>query len=274
MKGSITALYRYPIKGFTPEPLDRASLTVGAAFPADRLFAVEKGPSGFDPAAPAFIPKRKFAVLARSAAVATVRTRYDDESGRLTASAPECADFDATLTSKAGRAAFAAWLTPVLAVDEGGPYRLIDGTGWRFLDDPAGHISILNLASVRDLAERLGVVVDPLRFRANVHVEGWAPWAENGWSAATLRLGAGDLTHPAPDHPLRRTRGRSGDVDAGSGHHGRAASAVRACVVRDLRAGDRGRGGGRRGRDRNLGLIRRFPSRCARCRRGRQRSGC
>ena len=69
MDGVIVALHRYPIKGFTPEPVETSVLEPGKAFPYDRLFAVENGPSGFDPAAPSFIPKGRFTVLARSAAV-------------------------------------------------------------------------------------------------------------------------------------------------------------------------------------------------------------
>lgn len=194
MDGVIAALYRYPIKGFTPEPVRNATLTPGQAFPHDRLFAVENGPSGFDPDAPTFIPKRRFAVLARSALVATVRTRFDDARTWLDAEAPNRPRFSSSLRDEAGRDAFAAWLTPVLAPDEGGPYRLIDGRGHRFLDDPAGHISVLNLASVRDLAARIGRPLDPLRFRANVHVEGWPAWAENEMGGAALKLGGAHAT--------------------------------------------------------------------------------
>ena len=73
----VAALYRHPVKGFTPEPLDRVSLTAGQHFPGDRMYAVEVGPSGFDPDAPDHVSKMKFAVLARIAAVARVRTRWD-----------------------------------------------------------------------------------------------------------------------------------------------------------------------------------------------------
>jgi uncharacterized protein YcbX len=198
MDGEIVALHRYPIKGFTPEPVAEARLTGGAAFPHDRLFAVENGPSGFDPDAPVFIPKRRFAVLARSALVASVHTRFDERRCWLEADAPGQPRFSATLSDEAGRDAFAAWLTPVLAPDEGGPYRLIDGRGHRFLDDPVGHVSVLNLASVRDLADRIGRPLDPLRFRANVHVEGWPAWAENDMGGASLRLGAADVVVSRP----------------------------------------------------------------------------
>ena len=59
----------------------------------------------------------------------------------------------------------------------------------RFTDHPKGHVSIINLASVRDLEARLGREIDPLRFRANLYVEGWPAWAENGWEGRALMLG-------------------------------------------------------------------------------------
>ena len=105
MTGAIAALYYHPIKGFTPQRVARAYLSTGAAFPGDRLFAVEDGPSGFDPLNPGFIPKQRFAVLAKSARVALARTDYDQASGRLTAQAPGAPSFDAVLTEPAGRAA-------------------------------------------------------------------------------------------------------------------------------------------------------------------------
>lgn len=97
MTGKITALYRHPMKGFTPERLNAADLAVGGPFPNDRLFAVENGPSGFDPAEPAFIPKQKFAVLMRIAEVAKARTRYDETTGVLHATADGLAPIAANL---------------------------------------------------------------------------------------------------------------------------------------------------------------------------------
>jgi len=69
------------------------------------------------------------------------------------------------------------WLAALLGEAAVGPLRVIDGAGHRFLDHPLGHISVINLASLRDLEARLGRPVDPLRFRANLYVEGWPAWA-------------------------------------------------------------------------------------------------
>ncbi|MDB5464668.1 MAG: hypothetical protein JWP23_3057 [Phenylobacterium sp.] len=190
MSGHVAAIFRHPVKGFTPEPLDAVQLAPGEGFPHDRIWAVENGPSGFDPAAPAFVPKQKFTVLAHIARVAAARTRYDAETGVLHAAAPGAGEFAGRLAEPAGREAFAAWLTGLLADDIGGPLRVVEAPGaHRFTDHPLGQVSIVNLASVRDLGRRIGVEIDPLRFRANLYVEGWPAWTENGWTGRRLMLG-------------------------------------------------------------------------------------
>src|SRR5215212_8215112 len=45
------AIYRYPVKGLSAEALPRTRLAPGQTIPADRRYAIENGPSGFDPAA-------------------------------------------------------------------------------------------------------------------------------------------------------------------------------------------------------------------------------
>lgn len=53
MTARVATLWRYPLKGFSPEALDGVDLEAGETIPFDRAFAIENGPSGFDPAAPA-----------------------------------------------------------------------------------------------------------------------------------------------------------------------------------------------------------------------------
>ncbi|HEY1753146.1 MAG TPA: MOSC domain-containing protein [Caulobacteraceae bacterium] len=189
MTAAIAALFRHPIKGFTPEKVKLAALRPGEPFPGDRLYALEDGPCGFDPARPAFIPKQRFAVLAKIAKVARAKTRFDDASGVLHAAAEGHAPFAGRLGEPADQAAFAAWVGELLGEAAQGPLRLIDGQGHRFLDHPSGHVSVINLASVRDLEQRLGRFLDPLRFRANVYVDGWPAWAENDWTGRALSFG-------------------------------------------------------------------------------------
>ncbi len=191
--GTLKALYRHPVKGFTPESLDEAVLEAGAHFPCDRLYAVEDGPSGFNPQAPGHISKQRFTVLAKYAEVAKARTRYDERTGTITAEAPGLPRFEGPLTTEAGRAAFAGWLSAHLSDVKNGQLRVLEAPdGHRFMDHPQGFVSIINLASVRDLEARTGRAVDPLRFRGNLYVEGWPAWAEGAVPAGTrVRLGGG-----------------------------------------------------------------------------------
>jgi uncharacterized protein YcbX len=190
MHARIASLYRHPVKGFTPERLAGAELAAGRCFPCDRLYAVEDGPSGFDPAAPAHISKMKFTVLAKIPQVAKARTAYDEATGVFTARAEGRPGFAGDLRGDAGRRGFEAWLADLLADEIRGPLRVVEGPGdYRFMDSRSGYVSIVNLASVRDLADKLGQPVDPLRFRANLYVEGWPAWVENDWTGRAMKVG-------------------------------------------------------------------------------------
>ena len=196
MEALITGMVRYPIKGFSAESLSRADLIPGRAIAQDRRWVVENGPSGFDPAAPRYVPKMKFAVLAAHPVVASARTRV--EGTHLSASASGHPDFQGDLGAEAGRDGFAGWVGGLLGEDAHEGVRVLEAPDYQFLDHPAGHISIVNLASVRDLEARIGRPVDPMRFRANLYVEGWPPWVENGWKGRSLLVGFARTTVFAP----------------------------------------------------------------------------
>jgi hypothetical protein len=175
----IASIHRYPVKGLSPERLPAADLVAGAFFPGDRLYAVENGASGFDPAQPEFQPKFKFLMLMRNGSLARLRTRYIDETTTLVIEEGGREAARGDLSTPEGRAAIEAFFRS-FAADElrGEPRVLAAPEGFRFTDSLKGHLSIINLASVQALEEMFGVPVDPLRFRGNLHVEGLEPWAE------------------------------------------------------------------------------------------------
>ncbi|WP_174300386.1 MOSC domain-containing protein [Caulobacter sp. S45] len=202
MAGRVASLHRHPIKGFTPERLSQVRLEAGACFPVDRIFAVERGRCGFDPAAPQHLSKWRFAVLANHARLAQAVTSYDEDTGVLTVRLDGEPVLRADLCDPAGRGAFTTWLTRFLGEHEDETLALIDsGPAHRFTDDKEGAISIINLQSVRALEASLGGAVDPLRMRANIYVEGWPAWAElNAPPGAVVRLGdvACEVVKPIP----------------------------------------------------------------------------
>ncbi len=107
----------------------------------------------------------------------------------LSASAEGRAPISVPLTRPAGREAFAVWLSELLGDAASGQLKVVDAPGHRFTDHPRGEVSIVNLASVRDLEARVGRPVNPLRFRANLYVDGWPAWVENEAKGGRVRLG-------------------------------------------------------------------------------------
>jgi uncharacterized protein YcbX len=174
----IAALYRYPVKGLSPERLPRTRLGAGETLAGDRLYAIENGPSGFDPAVPKYLPKTQFLMLMRNERLATLDSRYDDDTRVLTicGAGRELARGD--LSTKDGRLAIEAFFRRFMPAELRGPPKLLQAPGHSFSDVAAKVVSIINLASVAALETVIGAPVHPLRFRANLYVEGWPAWDE------------------------------------------------------------------------------------------------
>lgn len=186
----VDALYRYPVKGLSPQAIDSAELETDGYFPCDRLFAIENGPSGFDAAAPVHQPKIKFLMLMRNARLASLKTHYDDANGVLTIAREGREVARAHLRDAEGRAAIESYLAEFCADELRGPTRLLEAPrGFRFTDSKSGFVSIVNLATVAAIAEKVGRRVDPLRFRANLYVGGLPAWREHDLVGRVLAVG-------------------------------------------------------------------------------------
>jgi len=146
----IHAIYRYPVKGLSPEPLARTTLAVQDTLPGDRLYAIENGPSGFDPAAPRHQPKQRYLMLMRNERLAQLRTRFDDSSHTLAVEAQGREVARGDLRTPAGRAVIERFFA-VFCADElrGAP-----------------------------------------KVRANVYVTGWPAWHEFDLVGREIALGA------------------------------------------------------------------------------------
>jgi uncharacterized protein YcbX len=192
---TVESIYRHPVKGLTPESMREVELGAGAYFPGDRDYAVEVGPSGFDPENPKHISKQRFTVLARFPSLARIKTRLDDATGTFHLGDASGFGVEAKLSTEEGRAAIARFLQAFLGEDAPGKLRVLESPrGYRFMDHPQGFVSVINLASVRSVAQAIGQEVDPLRFRANIYLDGMKPWAEDEWVAGqAVKVGAAEL---------------------------------------------------------------------------------
>lgn len=192
---TIHALYRFPVKGLSPEPLQAVPLQAGRGFPGDRELALTNGRWPYDAAQYQPRPKTDFLMLMLYESLAALRTRVSDDARRLTVQVPDGPLLDVSLEDDADLERTSAFFAGYLGDRLQGNPRLVRADGHRFTDvsvvSPTlmQSVSIINLASVRDLGARMGCEIDPLRFRANVYFDGGEPWEELTWIDRELRLG-------------------------------------------------------------------------------------
>jgi uncharacterized protein len=189
----IASLYRYPVKGLTPEPLKSVMLEAGQTLPADRRYAIENGPSGFDPAAPRWMSKAYFLMLQRDQWLAGLLTLFDDATSVLTIRDNGAIAAEGNLETAEGRSAIERFFATKFAGQIKGPPKILTGGGHSFSDVAKKVVSIINLGSVRAIENMVGVSVHPLRFRANLYAEGWPAWHEFELVGQTLAIGGARL---------------------------------------------------------------------------------
>jgi uncharacterized protein len=189
----IANLYRYPVKGLSAEPLPRVALTPGQTLPADRRYAIENGPTGFDPADPKWLPKTHYLMLMRNERLAALHTCFDDASHVLTIRHDGAVVAQGNLETVEGRSAVERFFATDFAGELKGPPQVLSGAGYSFSDVPKKVVSIINLSSVAAIEGLVGRRVDPLRFRANLYVRGWPAWHEFELLDQTLAIGEARL---------------------------------------------------------------------------------
>ena len=192
---TVTALYRYPVKGLSPEPMDSMPLEAGAGLAGDRAWALHVGPVPFDPRAPQALEKNNFLALVRYETLATTVTKLNGTTltvqglGGGTLATGDLATSD-------GQAAITAFYHRLTGLRANKTVTVTHAPGHKFTDvGPRGPdfmraVSVINLSSVRDLERRAGVPIDPMRFRGNILIDGPEPWVELDWEGRSVQIGS------------------------------------------------------------------------------------
>lgn len=198
MAATIAQLYRYPVKGLSAERLERAALAVGQCLPQDRRFAIALGSAEFDPAHPAWLAKTHFIMLMRDEALARLGTSFDPQTSVLTITEQGQVRLAASLDDPEGCTRVARFFEDFLGDAVARPLHVVEAAGHAFADArPKSnaatdkYVSLINLASIRDLEGKIGRPVDPIRFRANVYFDGLPAWQEQEWVKPELPLALG-----------------------------------------------------------------------------------
>jgi uncharacterized protein YcbX len=177
------------VKGLSPEQLAATTLSPGATVIGDRSYAIENGASGFDPAKPGHLPKQRFLMLMKNERLARLDTRLDDAAQVLTIRDGGAEVARGDLRTPEGRAAIEGFFAAFSASELRGPPKVLAAPDHSFSDVARKVVSVINLASVAEVAHMVGRPVDPLRFRGNLYVDGWPAWHELDLVGAGIAIG-------------------------------------------------------------------------------------
>ena len=201
----VDSIFRYPVKGLSAEALSAVSLAPGECIPQDRRFAIAKAATYIDPARPQWLPKTSFFMLMRDEALAQLQTHFEESTGTLTIRKDGEVLAQGSLFETSGRSSIDAFFHRFLNNAPGAPGRLVEAPGHSFSDasrKPGSttlkYLSLLNLASIRELEKVAKVKIDPIRFRANFYLEGARGWDELEWVGRGIRIGTARLRVLSP----------------------------------------------------------------------------
>jgi uncharacterized protein len=187
--GKVTALYRYPVKGLSADPLQRVAAIAGETLPFDRAWAIENGPTRFDPEAPDYLPPTSFLTLKRNERLAALQARFEDQASRLVLTRGGRPVASGDLSTQAGRQVIEQFLAAFMADSLRGRPRIVHAPGHSFSDTREKRVHIISLRTLRELERVVGRPLDLLRFRPNVVIDGPEPWDEFGWLGLEIAIG-------------------------------------------------------------------------------------
>lgn len=187
MSARVTAIYRYPVKGLSAEPMQSAALSAGKPLPFDRTWAIENGPGRFDPDDPKPVPDISFLILMRDERLAALEARFEEETQRLILSRGGQRVASGQLTSPAGRQIIEQFFAAFMAERLRGRPKIVSAPGHSFME--GGRIHLINLSTLRELERVMARPIDPIRFRANIVIDGAEPWAELDWIGKKIAVG-------------------------------------------------------------------------------------
>lgn len=192
MTARLARIGRFPVKAIGGEALQRVTLTAGECLPGDRAYGVLHAEAlrfAEGGALPGWLPKAAFLRGSAAAALQAVRGGWTQD-GRLRLTHPERGPIE--VDPDADDAALLDWLAPLWPQAKAPPARLVSAPQ-PLTDSRQPFISLLSLSSLADLEARLGRPLGTDRWRANLWVEGWEPYAESHMRLMTLCIGPATL---------------------------------------------------------------------------------
>jgi uncharacterized protein len=179
---------RHPVKSAGFEELARVTLAEGQPMPWDRVWAVAHAAAPFAGQPDGWQPKMAFLRGWAEGSLMAIRARFDEGTRTLHLTHPARPPFQGLMPA-AGEA-LVEWLRPLWPANRPEPDRLVARRdGGALSDVPEPWVAIANHASNRALGQRLGRDLSIHRWRANLWLDGLAPWEEFDLVGRELAVG-------------------------------------------------------------------------------------
>ncbi|MDX2098488.1 MAG: MOSC domain-containing protein [Leptolyngbyaceae cyanobacterium bins.59] len=207
---TIKQIFIHPVKGLTPQPLDRAILQEGHGIPGDRAFALmyDEGKTDSEDETVPWLKKQHFAMQSDWPGLAGLECHYDAETATLRVRRQGVELLAAATNHPTGRQQIGTFFTGYLAAlhplptarhPDRAPLRLVGGSPHtRYPDRNAVHLSLMSQATLDAITAWMGCPVDVRRFRPNLVIDGVEAWEEFTWVGREVRLGEARLAITAP----------------------------------------------------------------------------
>ncbi|WP_265499318.1 MOSC domain-containing protein [Paracoccus beibuensis] len=195
MTPRLALIRRHPIKSVGGEGLDSVTLRPARRLPGDREWAIltEAGERHAVASQAAgqpdrWLPKSCFLRGVASLDLQAIRGGWRDD--RLHLSHPRHGSITIDPHSEGPR--LIDWLCPLWPTEAPAPTRLVQGAAiWT--DQKWPWLSVLSLSSLADLESRTGQTLGTHRWRGNLWIEGWPPFAERELVGHVIRVGEVEL---------------------------------------------------------------------------------
>ena len=187
----LESIYRYPVKGFSPQSLDSTTLEAGGVIPYDRHWSVAFGGSEsvIDTSNPeSWVGKRNLLSLSRTPKGAQLSTEFDDKTTRLSIKRNHRIVAQGELNNPSGRSVIESFLNSFYVNTPFQHFHILQADYKGFIDFADSHVSFININTVKDIARIVGAVLNPLRFRGNFLFEAPA-WEERKWIGKNICVG-------------------------------------------------------------------------------------
>ena len=194
----VVALYRYPLKSFTPEECEALTVLGEGQIAGDRVLGLRFANS----AVPDDVWSKKYDLLGliNTPELTRLHLRFDHKGLRLYVSLEGAVLVDEGLDENGRKRIAAAVEDYVLKLDQNQlsghperlPLRLVgDGVTPRYHNTEGGQVTVHSRESLGAVAAAIGDRgLSERRFRSNIAIEGLRAWEEQAWIGRKVQIGA------------------------------------------------------------------------------------